>query len=162
MKRLFYLLFWILNFLLTPVIPILLVSATVIFIALNEYSNNEFILKDCFLVFNLIVFLLLYYVSKLFIFPLIYKFSKNNKYISNFFERIKKQKSFRYKVLFFSILTDIIVILAFLASSFLTDIKYFVQAFVFYFLIGGGGVFICYVSLILWFKIEEKLSKNCG
>jgi len=33
---------------------------------------------------------------------------------------------------------------------------------VFYFLIGGGGVFICYVSLILWFKIEEKLSKNCG
>jgi len=139
MKRLFYLLFWILNFLLTPVIPILLVSATVIFIALNEYSNNEFILKDCFLVFNLIVFLLLYYVSKLFIFPLIYKFSKNNQYISNFFERIKKQKSFRYKVLLFSFLADIIVILAFLASSFLTDIKDFLQAFVFYFLIGGGG-----------------------
>lgn len=156
MKRLFYLLFWILNFLLTPVIPILLVSSTVIFIALNEYSNNEFILKDCFLVFNLIVFLLLYYVSKLFIFPLIYKFSKNNQYISNFFERIKKQKSFRYKVLLFSFLADIIVILAFLASLFLTDIKDFLQAFVFYFLIGGGGVFICYLSLILLFKIEEN------
>lgn len=141
---------------LTPVIPILLVSSTVIFIALNEYSNNEFILKDCFLVFNLIVFLLLYYVSKLFIFPLIYKFSKNNQYISNFFERIKKQKSFRYKVLLFSFLADIIVILAFLASLFLTDIKDFLQAFVFYFLIGGGGVFICYLSLILLFKIEEN------
>ncbi len=147
---------------LTPVIPILLVSSIVIFIALNEYSNNEFILKDCFLVFNLIIFLLLYYVSKLFIFPLIYKFSKNNQYIANFFERIKKQKSFRYKVLLFSVLADIIVILAFLVSLFLTDIKDFLQAFLFYFLIGGGGVFICYVSLILWFKIKEKSSKNCG
>ncbi len=147
---------------LTPVIPILLVSSIVIIIALNEYSNNEFILKDCFLVFNLIVFLLLYYVSKLFIFPLIYKFSKNNQYIGNFFEKIKKQKSFRYKVLLFSVLADIILILAFLASSFLTDIKDFLQAFGFYFLIGGGGVFISYLSLIVWFKMREKSSKNCG
>ena len=26
----------------------------------------------------------------------------------------------------------------------------------------GGGITLSYVSLILWFKIKEKLSKNCG
>lgn len=155
MKKLFYLLFCFLNFLLTPIVPILSVSFIVIFIALNKHSSNEFILKENLFGLSLIVSLFLYYVSRLFIFPLIYKFSKDNPYISKFFKRIRHEKVFRIKVLLFSILADMAVILAFLSEALLTDINSFLPAFILFTLIGGGGVFISYLALIIWFRFKK-------
>ena len=159
MKKVFYLVFGILNFLLTPIIPISLVSFIVIFIAINNHSNNGFILRDYLLIFFLSIFLLLYYILRLFIFPLIYTFY-NNPYISKFFERISKEKAFKNKVLLLSFLADMAIILTFLSEVFFTDIRNFLSGFILYSLIGGGGVTLSYLSLIVWFKITNSLNKS--
>ena len=154
MKKLSYLLFLFLNILLTPITPILFVFFITILMALNRASNNEFILKDKLLIFIFSVFLLLFYISRIFIFPLIYKFGKSNEYISNFFEKINKHRSFRNKVLLFSFLADIITIFLFLIEEFFTQNSNFLQVFIICFLIGGGGLTLSYLSLIIWFKTK--------
>ncbi len=162
MEKLGYTLFILLNLLLTPASSILLFYLIVLFIAFEEYSNDTFILGDNLFVVILLCLLFLFFIFKLCIFPLIYILNKNNSSIHNFLKKITLEKSFRNRVLFFACITDIIVILLFSLETLFYSIKDFPFAFIFHSIIGLGGVTLSYLSLIIWYKINKKLSKNCG
>ena len=160
MKKLGCILFLFLNLLLTPASSILLFYLIVLFISFEKYSNGKIVWGDNFFIVFLLCILLVFFIFKLCIFPLIYILNKNNLYIHNFFEKIAHNQNFRNKVLVFACITDIIIILLFSAETFLYSIKDLPFVFIVHSLFGLGGVFICYLSLIIWFKIR-KHKINC-
>ena len=160
MKKLGCILFLFLNLLLTPASSILLFYLIVLFLSFEEYSNGKIVWEDNLFVVFLICILLIFCIFKLCIFPLIYILNKNNSHIHNFFEKIVYDKNFRNKVLFFACITDTIIILLFSFETFFYSIKNLPFVFIVHSLFGLGGVFICYLSLIIWFKIRNLINKS--
>lgn len=160
MRKLGCILFLFLNLLLTPASSIFLFYLIVLFLSFEEYSNGKIVWEDNLFVVFLICILLIFCIFKLCIFPLIYILNKNNLYIHNFFEKIAHNKNFRNKVLFFACITDIIIIMLFLVEALFYSIKDLPFVFIIHSLFGLGGVFICYLSLIIWFKIRNLMNKS--
>lgn len=154
MQKFYYLLFWLLNLLLTPLFPCLSVYLLASMLSFNDYSNTSLSNKDLLFVFFFIALLCLYYLLKIIILPLISGFCKND-YISSFFERIKYEKRYRNKVILLAILLDSVILLILLYDTLFFDIKEFTNAFFISYLISGGGLLLSYLSLIVWLKFKK-------
>lgn len=155
MQKLFYILFWLLNIILTPITPLLVIFFAGIIAALTEYNKILITNKDTLIIFFILGVIFFYYIFKIFVLPLIYFVSKKNIYIHNFFDKIEKEKYFRKKVLFRALLGDILIILLWLNETIFLNIKNLPEGFIFCYLVSGGGLFASYLSLIIWFKIKK-------
>ena len=86
--------------------------------------------------------------------------------MAQFFERIKNERKYKFKVVLYALLSDFLCI-------FLTPIMYtfifsnnsseYINCFlsiIAAFVLWGGGVTLSYLSLIVWFSITKKYNKQ--
>lgn len=102
-----------------------------------------------------IIFLIVYFVileilaiGKLFLFPFLCQFIYKNRNSEEIFN--KKNIAI---MLTLAAMSDIVFLYIWYKFNVYT---------LFFCIFSLGGVFICYLSLIVWFKIKEKSSKICG
>ena len=153
-----YILFWILNLFFTPITPILILCTILIFSVFSKMASFPVVSWKIFLFVFAICVMLIFYIARFFIFPLIYKYSRNRQII-RFFDRIKNECKFRKKVFTTTFLVDISMIILFLSEVPLSSIKNYIIGFIFFTVLGGGGVLMCYLSLVVWFWITKRLGK---
>lgn len=156
MQKSLYILFGLLNIILTPIVPLLIVFGAGLFLMLNEYTKTSMTNGDIALLFFTIGILSFYYIFKIIALPLIALFSEKNKYIHKFFDKIEKDKIFCRKVLCLAFLTDITIILVWLIETILYNVQDLSEGFIFCYLISGGGLFVSYLSLVVWFKVKRQ------
>ena len=159
MQKLFFILFFILNLLFTPVIPFLLISAMFVWILISGTYGNTTISENIPVILITLAIMLLFFIVKFISFPLIYKYG-NNLLIYNFFTKIKKNIKFRCKVLFYAFLIDFLSISLLLNETLRFNIKDFPMGFLFCYISGAGGLLFCYLSLIISFQINKIKSKQ--
>ncbi|CDC21826.1 unknown [Clostridium sp. CAG:306] len=99
--------------------------------------------------------MLLILICKICIFPYCYKNLSKNNFLFDYIEKIRLDKKFAIKILLSVIILDFCITYSYINIPCFSYMSLF-NVFCF------GGVFICYLSLIVWFKIKEKSSKNCG
>lgn len=94
------------------------------------------------------IFMEILAIGKLFLFPFLFTFIAKKRNFDKFFV-----KKFIIIILSLALLTDLIFLYIWYKFNFYI---------LFFYILSFGGVFICYLSLIIWYKISKKLSKNCG
>ena len=94
------------------------------------------------------IFIEILAIGKLFLFPFLYLSITKKKNLEKFFN-----KKYIISILSLALLIDFIFIYMWHKFNFYI---------LFFYILSFGGVFICYLSLIIWFKINKKSSKNCG
>ena len=92
------------------------------------------------------IFIEILAIGKLFLFPFLYLSITKKKNLEKFFN-----KKYIISILSLALLIDFIFIYMWHKFNF--------YILVFY-ILSFGGVFICYLSLIIWYKINKKTSKN--
>ena len=102
-----------------------------------------------------IITMLLTLISKICIFPYLYKKLSKNNFIFDYLEKIRLDKLYAIKILIFAFVLDFCITCSYILVS---CVNYMTLFNIFCF----GGVFICYLSLIVWFKISKKLTKSTG
>ena len=110
-----------------------------LFISPSQPVSN--ILLICFF-----VFLQILAIGKLFLFPFLYLSITKKKNLEKFFN-----KKYIISILSLALLIDFIFIYMWHKFNFYI---------LFLYILSFGGVFICYLSLIIWYKINKKTSKN--
>lgn len=95
----------------------------------------------------LIILLLILAVAKFFLFPLIYFFFEKTFTTNNPFSIFLKNDTNAFFTLFLAFLLDLIFII--LWSGFLSSV-------IMFYILSFGGVFICYLSLVVWFKVKRQ------
>ena len=158
MKKLFFTLFFILNLIFTPIIPFLLISSMFVWISISETYDNVSTNENIPLILITLAILFLFYIAKFISFPIIYKYGKNL-LIYKFFTKIKKNIKFRFKVLSYAFLIDFLSISLLLNETLQFNIKDFPMGFLFCYISGAGGLLFCYLSLIIFFKVNQIKSK---
>ena len=100
-----------------------------------------------------IITMLLTLISKICIFPYLYKKLSKNNFIFDYLEKIRMDKHLAVEILIFAIILDFSIAYSYIHITCLNYMS-FVNLFCF------GGVFICYLSLIIWFKIRNLINKS--
>ena len=157
--------FFLLNFLISSnllfKISLLFLIYIIISIYPFKYDGEPFGLAIWIALF----FVLFVWIFKILIFILLSQVKRKDTYMGQFFERIKNNCKYKFKVILYALLCDFLCLfiiptcLCIIKKTAVVDLLFFdILGSVFW----GGGITLSYVSLILWFKIKEKLSKNCG
>lgn len=124
--------------------------------AVSDFTGDDAIL---WLFFFVAFVLILNPIFKISIFPILDNLYKSKGFIRNFFDKIKYKKHYNIKVLMIAFVLDLLLpFLIYLHSYFVAnnnDILPISQMFIIF----GGGVFISYFALIIWFKIKELFKK---
>ena len=94
------------------------------------------------------IFIEILAIGKLFLFPFLYLSITKKKNLEKFFN-----KKYIITILSLALLIDFIFICMWHKFNFYILLFYILSL---------DGVFICYLSLIIWYKINKKSSKNCG
>ena len=119
-------------------------------------------------VYIIFFFMIFVWLSKVSIFIILAHKGKQNSYISQFFDKIKFEKNFRYKILLLAILCDylfhrIVPAVLNFAGYILKDLNsvcsHMADSYGLLFPAWLGGVFVCYLSLVVWFWITKRLGK---
>ena len=158
-------LFFLLNFLISSN----LLFETLLYVFLYTiyliYRSNKNIEPLGLMVFYFFAFSILVWIFKILIFILLSQIKRKNTYMGQFFEKIKNDKKYKFKVILSAILCDFLCVfiipicLCIIKKTSIVDLLFFdILGSVFW----GGGVTLSYLSLIIWFKINKKSSKNCG
>ena len=92
------------------------------------------------------IFIEILAIGKLFLFPFLYLSITKKKNLEKFFN-----KKYIISILSLALLIDFIFIYMWHKFNFYI---------LFFYILSFGGVFICYLSLIIWYKINKKTSKN--
>lgn len=133
--------FVILNILLSSNIFWIIGYFVILFLLISPSQPVSNILLLCFF-----IFLQILAVGKLFLFPFLYTFIAKKREFDKFFVK-----------------NNIIIMLslALLSDFVFIYIWYKFELYIlFLYILSFGGVFICYLSLIVWFKISKKLTKS--
>lgn len=97
--------------------------------------------------------ILLTLIAKICIFPVLYRYFTRGNYIFDFFEKIRTRPYFAIRVLFMSLVLDFSIHCFYNLSLFSqTCISFMALYEKFCF----GGVFICYIFLIVYFAINQE------
>ena len=129
------------------------------------YRSNKSIEPLGLMVFYFLAFSILVWIFKILIFILLSQIKCKNTYMGQFFEKIKNDKKYKFKIVLYALLSDFLYIfiipvcLCIIKKTSIVDLLFFnILGSVLW----GGGVTLSYLSLIIWFKINKKSSKNCG
>ena len=129
------------------------------------YRSNKSIEPLGLMVFYFLAFSVLVWIFKILIFILLSQIKRKNTYMGQFFEKIKNDKKYKFKIVLYALLSDFLYIfiipvcLCIIKKTSIVDLLFFnILGSVLW----GGGVTLSYLSLIIWYKVNKKLSKNCG
>ena len=110
-------------------------------------------------------FVFFVWIFKVLIFIILSQIKHKDTYMAQFFERIKNERKYKFKIVLYALLSDFLCIfiipvcLCIIKKTSIVDLLFFnILGSVLW----GGGVTLSYLSLIIWYKISKKLSKNCG
>lgn len=131
-----------LNIILSSNIIWIIGNLAILFLLISPSQPVSDILLIAFFIFMEILA-----IGKLFLFPYLFTFIAKKINFDKFFV-----KKFIIIILSLALLTDTI---------FLYIWYKFNSYIMFFYIFSFGGVFICYLSLIIWYKISKKLSKSC-
>ena len=108
-------------------------------------------------------FVFFVWIFKILIFILLSQIKRKNTYMAQFFEKIKNDKKYKFKVVLYAILCDFLCIfiipicICIIKKTSIVDLLFFdILGSVFW----GGGVTLSYLSLIIWFKIRNLMNKS--
>lgn len=132
-----------LNIILSSNIIWIIGNLAILFLLISPSQPVSDILLIAFFIFMEILA-----IGKLFLFPFLFTFIAKKRNFDKFFV-----KKFIIIILSLALLTDLIFLYIWYKFNFYI---------LFFYIFSFGGVFICYLSLIIWYKISKKLSKNCG
>ena len=91
--------------------------------------------------------------------------------MEQFFERIKNERKYKFKIVLYALLSDFLcifltpIIESFIFNIFSNNSSEYIDCFlsnIVAFILWGGGITLSYLSLIVWFKISKKLTKSTG
>ena len=163
MNKILFLLF---NFLISSNLLFKLLFYVFIFTFYIIYHNDHNI--DPFSIFLScsILFVFFVWIFKVLIFIILSQIKHKDTYMAQFFERIKNERKYKFKVVLYALLSDFLCI-------FLTPIMYtfifsnnsseYINCFlsiIAAFVLWGGGVTLSYLSLIVWLSITKKYNKQ--
>ena len=132
-----------LNIILSSNIIWIIGNLAILFLLISPSQPVSDILLIAFFIFMEILA-----IGKLFLFPFLFTFIAKKRNFDKFFV-----KKFIIIILSLALLTDLIFLYIWYKFNFYI---------LFFYILSFGGVFICYLSLIIWYKVNKKLSKNCG
>ena len=132
-----------LNIILSSNIIWIIGNLAILFLLISPSQPVSDILLIAFFIFMEILA-----IGKLFLFPFLFTFIAKKRNFDKFFV-----KKFIIIILSLALLTDLIFLYIWYKFNFYI---------LFFYILSFGGVFICYLSLIIWYKISKNLSKNCG
>lgn len=168
-------LFLFLNFLISSnlLFKILFFTFAIIFLLFLFVYEKKFTLVDG-APFGIVIWagvfaILVNWIFKVLIFILLFQYKLMNTYMGQFFEKIKKEKTFKYKIILCALLCDIFCLIIMpivfymiynlflnnnisIGNLFLSDILCFI--------ICGGGVTLSYLSLIIWLEFNKIKTKS--
>ncbi len=130
-----------LNIILSSNIIWIIGNLAILFLLISPSQPVSDILLIAFFIFMEILA-----IGKLFLFPFLFTFIAKKRNFDKFFV-----KKFIIIILSLALLTDLIFLYIWYKFNFYI---------LFFYILSFGGVFICYLSLIIWYKINKKLSKN--
>ena len=114
-------------------------------------------------------FVFFVWIFKVFIFIILSQIKHKDTYMAQFFERIKNERKYKFKVVLYALLSDFLcifltpIIETFIFNIFPNNSSEYIDCFlsnIVAFILWGGGVTLSYLSLIIWFKIR-KHKINC-
>lgn len=129
------------------------------------YRCNKNIEPLGLIVYYFLAFSVLVWIFKVLIFIILSQIKHKDTYMEQFFERIKNERKYKFKIVLYALLSDFLCIfiipvcLCIIKKTSIVDLLFFnILGSVLW----GGGVTLSYLSLIIWYKVNKKLSKNCG
>ena len=127
------------------------------------YRSNKSIEPLGLMVFYFLAFSVLVWIFKILIFILLSQIKRKNTYMGQFFEKIKNDKKYKFKIVLYALLSDFLYIfiipvcLCIIKKTSIVDLLFFnILGSVLW----GGGVTLSYLSLIIWFKIRNLINKS--
>ena len=114
-------------------------------------------------------FVFFVWIFKVLIFIILSQIKHKDTYMAQFFEKIKNEQKYKFKVVLYALLSDFLcifltpIIETFIFNIFPNNSSEYIDCFlsnIVAFVLWGGGVFICYLSLIIWFKIRNLMNKS--
>ena len=133
------------------------------------YRSNINIEPLGLMVFYFLAFSILVWIFKILIFILLSQIKRKNTYMAQFFEKIKNDKKYKFKVVLYALLSDFLcifltpIIETFIFNIFPNNSSEYIDCFlsnIVAFVLWGGGVTLSYLSLIIWFKIRNLMNKS--
>ena len=133
------------------------------------YRSNKSIEPLGLMVFYFLAFSVLVWIFKILIFILLSQIKRKNTYMGQFFEKIKNDKKYKFKVVLYALLSDFLcifltpIIETFIFNIFPNNSSEYIDCFlsnIVAFVLWGGGVTLSYLSLIIWFKIRNLMNKS--
>ena len=127
------------------------------------YRSNKSIEPLGLMVFYFLAFSVLVWIFKILIFILLSQIKRKNTYMGQFFEKIKNDKKYKFKIVLYALLSDFLYIfiipvcLCIIKKTSIVDLLFFN---ILGSLLWGGGVTLSYLSLIIWFKIRNLINKS--
>ena len=127
------------------------------------YRSNKSIEPLGLMVFYFLAFSVLVWIFKILIFILLSQIKRKNTYMGQFFEKIKNDKKYKFKIVLYALLSDFLCIfiipvcLCIIKKTSIVDLLFFN---ILGSLLWGGGVTLSYLSLIIWFKIRNLINKS--
>ena len=126
------------------------------------YRSNKSIEPLGLMVFYFLAFSVLVWIFKILIFILLSQIKRKNTYMGQFFEKIKNDKKYKFKIVLYALLSDFLYIfiipvcLCIIKKTSIVDLLFFnILGSVLW----GGGVTLSYLSLIIWFKIKKHAGR---
>ena len=132
--------FLLVNIILSSNIIWIIGNLAILFLLISPSQPVSNILLICFF-----VFLQILAIGKLFLFPFLYLSITKKKNLEKFFN-----KKYIISILSLALLIDFIFIYMWYKFNFYI---------LFFYILSFGGVFICYLSLIIWFKIKKHAGR---
>ena len=108
-------------------------------------------------------FVFFVWIFKVLIFIILSQIKHKDTYMAQFFERIKNERKYKFKVVLYALLSDFLCIfiipvcLCIIKKTSIVDLLFFN---ILGSLLWGGGVTLSYLSLIIWFKIRNLINKS--
>ena len=166
MNKILFLLF---NFLISSNLLFKLLFYVFIFTFYIIYHNDHNIEPFNIFLSCSILFVFFVWIFKVLIFIILSQIKHKDTYMAQFFERIKNERKYKFKIVLYALLSDFLcifltpIIETFIFNIFPNNSYEYIDCFlsnIAAFILWGGGVTLSYLSLIVWFKITNSLNKS--
>ena len=114
-------------------------------------------------------FVFFVWIFKVLIFIILSQIKHKDTNMAQFFERIKNERKYKFKIVLYALLSDFLcifltpIIETFIFNIFPNNSSDYIDCFLSNtaaFILWGGGVTLSYLSLIVWFKITNLMNKS--
>ena len=114
-------------------------------------------------------FVFFVWIFKVLIFIILSQIKHKDTNMAQFFERIKNERKYKFKIVLYALLSDFLcifltpIIETFIFNIFPNNSYEYIDCFlsnIAAFILWGGGVTLSYLSLIVWFKITNLMNKS--